>query len=198
MGNKIIFVTGGARSGKSSFALNEASRLKGKKAYIATAEALDKEMKERIEKHKKDRGNDWDTYEEPVKITSTLSNMKNNHSVVVLDCLTIWLSNILHRTQSLPTKQAGSELRTQILEAEIKKFLDTLSQFKNSSVRALGSGFCSLYIVSNEVGMGIVPDNKAAREFRDLAGLLNQKVAEAADEVYLVTAGIPVKIKNKK
>ena len=78
MSNKIIFIIGGARSGKSSFALDEASKIKGQKAYIATAEALDNEMRERIEKHKKDRGNEWNTYEEPIKISSTIRKLKIN------------------------------------------------------------------------------------------------------------------------
>ena len=196
MSSKIIFIIGGARSGKSSFALKEASTIPGKKAYIATAEALDSEMKVRIERHKKDRGNNWDTYEEPLKITNILSDIKTKYDVLVIDCLTLWLSNLLIRTENLPTGQAGTEYRLQIIETEIQIFLDALSSFKDSSVWALGSGVCSLYVVSNEVGMGIVPDNEMAREFRDMTGLLNQKIAEMADEVYAVTAGIPVKIKS--
>ncbi len=186
---KIIFVTGGARSGKSSFALNEASRTKGQKAYIATAEALDEEMNLRIEKHKRDRGNDWDTYEEPLNISDLLSKLDNRYGAVVLDCLTLWLSNILLRTQN-------TDDRTQTTKKNIKNFIKGLNQFKKSSVCVPGSEFCVLYIVSNEVGMGIVPDNELAREFRDFAGYLNQKVAELADEVYLVTSGIPLKIKG--
>lgn len=189
MRGKIIFIIGGARSGKSSFALKEASTIPGKKAYIATAEALDSEMKVRIERHKKDRGNNWDTYEEPLKIIDILSDIKTKYDVVVIDCLTLWLSNLVIRTQN-------TEIRTQIIEDNIKEFLDALSRFKDSSVWALGSGVCSLYVISNEVGMGIVPDNEMAREFRDMTGVLNQKIAEMADEVYLVTAGIPVKIKS--
>ncbi len=189
-GNKeIIFVIGGARSGKSSFALREASKVSGKKAYIATAEALDSEMKGRIEKHRKDRGDNWDTYEEPIKIGEILSEIEGRYNVIVIDCLTVWLSNLLMRHQN-------TEHRTQTMETEVKKFLDALSRFKDSSVCALGSGVCSLYVVSNEVGMGIVPENELVRKFRDHAGFLNQKIAEIADEVYLITAGIPVKIKN--
>ncbi len=171
MRNKIIFIIGGARSGKSSFALNEASKIKGQKAYIATAEALDNEMKERIERHKKGRGDEWDTYEEPLKITAVLSDIKNRYTVVVLDCLTLWLSNIMRNRLEI--------------ENEINTFVNSLEDFP-----------CHVFIVSNEVGMGIVPDNELAREFRDWAGFLNQKVAEIADEVYLVTAGIPVRIKS--
>lgn len=171
MSSKIIFIIGGARSGKSSFALKEASTIPGKKAYIATAEALDSEMKVRIERHKKDRGNNWDTYEEPLKIAEIFREIKDKYNVIVIDCLTLWLSNLIHSNKDI--------------EGEIESFCHLLSTVH-----------CSLFIVSNEVGMGIVPDNEMAREFRDMTGVLNQKIAETADEVYLVTAGIPVKIKN--
>ena len=175
---KITFIIGGARSGKSSFALNEASKVSGQKAYIATAEALDEEMKDRIEKHKAERGNDWDTFEEPIRISDVLLSLNNKNSAVLLDCLTIWLSNIL-----LKAEAAGPGCESP--EDSIHKFIDNLKQ----------SNGLKLFIVSNEVGAGIVPENKLARRFRDLAGTLNQKVAGIADEVYMVTAGIPVKIK---
>jgi adenosylcobinamide kinase/adenosylcobinamide-phosphate guanylyltransferase len=195
---KITFVIGGARSGKSSFALNSArsgkssfalntaAGIDGPKSYIATAEALDDEMAERIEKHKKDRGSEWDTYEETVDISGTLQNLNERYSVVVLDCLTLWLSNILIRSQN-------PEQRTQMAENGIKKLIDMLHELKNG--RRTTDDVPRFFIVSNEVGMGIVPENDLAREFRDLAGFLNQKIAEISDEVYMVSAGIPVKIK---
>ncbi len=186
MGDKLItFIIGGTRSGKSSFALNLANNctsakegvrggdeisLTPKKAYIATAQALDDEMKERIEKHKSVRGNDWDTFEEPIKISGVIEKIGDNYSVITLDCLTLWLSNLIHAMLNI--------------EPEIESFLSSLV-----------TRHSSLFIVSNEVGMGIVPDNELSRRFRDLSGYLNQKVAEIADEVYLVTAGIPIKIK---
>jgi adenosylcobinamide kinase/adenosylcobinamide-phosphate guanylyltransferase len=183
MSHKIIFITGGARSGKSSFALNEASKINGQMAYIATAEALDSEMKKRIEKHKKDRGDKWDTYEESLKIPDTLSDIKNKYSVVVLDCLTLWLSNLMHKSIQV--------------EDNINEFINILASLSRSNRLNRLNDFngLNLFVVSNEVGMGIVPDNEVARKFRDIAGLLNQKVAEKADEVYLVTAGIPMRIK---
>ncbi len=176
---KIVFITGGARSGKSSFALKEASVIPGQKAYIATAEALDDEMKERIDRHKKERGREWDTYEEPLDIPAVMSDIKNRYSAIVLDCLTLWLSNVLSGTGAA--------------EDSIRGFTDELCRLKKGAGgRGQGARF---FIVSNEVGMGIVPDNETARRFRDLAGLLNQGVAGIADEVYLVTAGIPLRIK---
>jgi len=170
---KVIFVTGGAKSGKSSFALSEAAKHEGQKAFIATAEALDKEMVSRIEKHKGERGEGWDTYEEPLQIAETIARLTGRYSVIVLDCLTLWLSNALHRNADI--------------EHEIENFLNILRHKKQDLY---------IYIVSNEVGTGIVPENKLAREFRDLAGIMNQKVAGVSDEVFMVVAGIPVKIKG--
>jgi adenosylcobinamide kinase/adenosylcobinamide-phosphate guanylyltransferase len=195
---KIIFIIGGARSGKSSFTLKEASIIKGKKAFIATAQAFDSEMKERIERHKKERWDDWDTFEEPVNITDVLLDIKNKYSVIVLDCLTLWLSNILHRAPRKASQRGrqSTEHRTQMIENNIQEFINELKTLKDSS--RITHYALRLFVVSNEVGMGIVPDNKMARSFRDLVGYLNQKVAEVADEVYLLTAGIPIKIKNAK
>ena len=195
MSVNITFVIGGARSGKSSFVLNEVSKLEGPRAYIATGEALDDEMQDRIRKHKEDRGPEWNTYEEPIEITKVLSDIKDKYSLVVIDCLTLWLSNVIHRAQSTEHRQQNTDNSIYIVEERIERLIETLKQLKKDSVCSLKSGICNLYIVSNELGMGIVPENAMAREFRDLTGFLNQKVAAIADEVYLVTAGIPVKIK---
>jgi adenosylcobinamide kinase/adenosylcobinamide-phosphate guanylyltransferase len=168
---RIIFVIGGAKSGKSSFALEKAGAFPGKKAYIATAQPFDDEMRERIERHQAQRGKEWDTFEEPTRMAHVLRQMGRGYSAGVIDCLTLWLSNLL----------IGSE----DLEKEVDAFLAFLK-----------NGDCpTLFIVSNEVGMGIVPDNALARRFRDRAGYLNQQVAGIADEVYLVAAGISLRIK---
>lgn len=177
---RVIFITGGARSGKSSFALKEATRFGGKKVYIATAEPLDEEMKDRIERHKKERGEDWIAIEEPLKISELIKELKGKYDMLLLDCLTLWLSNLM---------LAGKEL-----SGEIEEFITTLKDFKNPSSFSLQPS--ALFIVSNEIGMGVVPENELARRFRDLAGMTNQKVAKIADEVYLVISGIPVKIKG--
>lgn len=183
MAMKITFITGGARSGKSSFALKTASALDGQKAYLATAEALDQEMKERIFKHKMERGVTWDTLEEPVKIADTLNGMTDRYDVVVLDCLTLWLSNLVCKNMDC--------------DKEIDDFIELLKNISAISESPLRQTQNSkLFIVSNEVGMGIVPENELARRFRDFVGILNQKAAEVAHEVYLVTAGIPMKIKG--
>jgi adenosylcobinamide kinase / adenosylcobinamide-phosphate guanylyltransferase len=170
----IIFVLGGARSGKSSYALSRANELSGSKVYIATAQvyADDVEMVDRIEKHKKVRGSDWNTFEEPIRLGQTIRSVTAEHDIVIVDCLTVWLSNLLCTSKDMFT--------------EADDFLQSLRTITGSSC---------LFIVSNEVGLGIVPENALARQFRDIAGNMNQQVARIAHEVFLVTAGIPVKIK---
>ncbi len=193
MRRNIIFITGGARSGKSSFGLKLAEdglqasdfSLQPKKAYIATAQAFDEEMRQRIERHKKERGDEWHTLEEPVDIVRALNEVRE-YGVIIIDCLTMWISNLM--------------LNNLDIEKEVRRFLDAI---KSSTINItlqdnIKSSSCSsiLLIVSNEVGMGIVPEKELARRFRDLAGMLNQKVAEIADEVYFMVSGIPVKIKG--
>jgi len=173
MSKKTVFITGGARSGKSMFAEKLGSELAGKRAYLATAQALDPEMAARIDKHRKDRGTAWDTYEEPLAVAELLKKLSGRYDVVLLDCLTLWLSNVMAHSDG----DGAVTPRSEDLVKAIKDF--------NSSC----------IVVSNEVGLGIVPDNPLARKFRDFAGLLNQRVAQAADEVYFTAAGIPVKIK---
>ncbi len=166
----ITFVTGGARSGKSSFALSAASGIQGRRAYIATAQALDDEMQLRIEKHKQERSSAWDTFEEPRAISMLVREINGNYDVVLIDCLTLWLSNLMMDNADIP--------------AALDLFLAAVKDCK-----------AELFIVSNEVGMGIVPDNEMARLFRDYAGTMNRLSAEAADRVYMLCSGIPVRIK---
>jgi adenosylcobinamide kinase/adenosylcobinamide-phosphate guanylyltransferase len=173
MSKKTCFITGGARSGKSAFAERLANGFAGQRAYIATAQALDAEMAAKIEKHRKDRGVSWDTYEEPLAISELIRKLSGRYEVALLDCLTLWLSNIMAHTEG---------------DDEIALRADELTM----AVRDFG-GVC--IIVSNEVGLGIVPDNPLARKFRDLAGMLNQRIARVADEVYFTASGIPMKIK---
>ncbi len=173
MNHKVYFITGGARSGKSAYAEKLALGLPGKKAYIATAQALDAEMAAKIAKHRKDRGDSWDTYEEPLAVADLLRKLSDRYHVALLDCLTLWLSNVMAHTDG----DAAVLSRSEELVGALKNF----------------GGRC--IVVSNEVGLGIVPDNPLARKFRDLAGMLNQRVAQAADEVYFTAAGIPLKIK---
>lgn len=171
---KIVLITGGARSGKSSFALENASKSSGKKYFVATAEGYDEEMKQRIENHRKERSHHWITIEEPVNIWKVLTEIDRPDTVAILDCLTLWVSNLMKEDREAT-----------IMERSFKEFLDVLRQLKN----------LNLYIVTNDVGMGIVPENPLARIYRDMLGKLNQAVAELADEVYLMISGIALKVK---
>lgn len=171
---KIVLVLGGARSGKSYYALAEASQIKGKKAFIATAEALDDEMHIRIENHKKERGSDWDTYEEPLHIAPIINRVKGEYEVILLDCLTLWVSNIMH---------AGLDIAD-----ETGKLLSAISDYSPAP----------LYIISNEVGLGLVPESPLGREYRDNLGQINRQIAEAATDVIFMVAGIPLKVKEDK
>lgn len=173
---KIIFILGGARSGKSALALKKASRLRGKKAFIATLRPLDGEMKARVAEHKKQRGPEWDSFEEPLDVPGLLSRLKRQCNVVVLDCLTLWLTNLVMEKSDI--------------EEATGKLISALKDLRGAGV--------SVFVVSNEVGTGIVPANKMARRFRDLAGRLNAQMAELADEAYLCVAGLPLKIKNPR
>lgn len=170
---KITFITGGARSGKSNFALKTADVIGKIKAYIATAEALDDEMRERIEIHRKSRGNDWHTIEEPINLLSLFESKHSEWDIAVIDCLTLWVSNLVGKG---------------LTDEAILKMAHNVSEI-------MAKSGCSIIIVSNEVGMGIVPDNPLARRFRDIAGKVNQIMASTSNEVYWMVAGIPVQIK---
>lgn len=175
MRGRTVFITGGARSGKSGFALAAASAVLGRKGFIATATAVDEEMRERIARHRAERDDEWETFEEPLHI-SQLMEAAAVCDVIVVDCLTVWLSNVMW---------SGLDAMK-----EIEILVRTCERIRDGRRT-------QIYIVSNEVGMGIVPENEVARRFRDLAGILNQKIAAVADEVYLVTAGIPLQIKGR-
>jgi len=168
---KLIFITGGARSGKSAFAQKLANNLSKKVIYIATAQAKDKEMELRIKIHRKNRPPHWKTVEREKNITEVLSRVAEESEVILLDCLTLLISNLL---------LSG---RKDVLK-EIRRLASKIREIKTT-----------ILIVSNEVGTGIVPDNKLARRFRDITGKANQIVAQAADEVYLVVSGISMKMK---
>lgn len=170
---KIIFILGGARSGKSTYALELAKKEKKKVAFIATCQALDKEMTQRIKFHKKTRSKNWQTFEEPIDPTSLLKKIGLKFDVIVIDCLTLMISNLVLK---------GFKENT--IKGKISKMLSVLKKIRAQSI-----------IVSNEVGLGIVPQNKLARIFRDIAGRINQLVADKSDSVFFVVSGIPWRIK---
>jgi adenosylcobinamide kinase/adenosylcobinamide-phosphate guanylyltransferase len=169
----ISFITGGARSGKSAFAEGLAQGRDGKRAYIATAQALDPEMVARIEHHRKRRGSAWDTFEEPLAVAELVRKLAGRYEVLLLDCLTLWLSNVIARTD-----------RDDDVMERVRDLAAALREFGGAAIA-----------VSNEVGLGIVPENPLARRFRDLAGFMNQEIARASDEAFFLASGIPVKIK---
>jgi len=171
---KIIFITGGVRSGKSKYATTLAKNRASEVIFLATAIAKDEEMKKRIEEHKKSRPDRWRTIEETKDISSILLDIQPPCELVIIDCLTFFVSNLLLEGVNEET----------ILQ-EIKKIVDTMLQVDYTII-----------VVSNEVGGGIVPDNELGRKFRDIIGMANQIVAESAHEVYLIVSGIPVKLKG--
>ncbi|MGH6933055.1 MAG: bifunctional adenosylcobinamide kinase/adenosylcobinamide-phosphate guanylyltransferase [Dongiaceae bacterium] len=164
-------VLGGARSGKSRFAEELVADRPGHQIYLATAQAGDREMAERIRRHRERRGESWHTLEEPLELAGALLAHGRDGAIILVDCLTLWLSNLMG---------AGRDP-----ERETRTLVDALRRVTGDIV-----------LVSNEVGHGIVPDNALARAFRDHAGLLNQAVAAAADQVYFVTAGLPMALKD--
>ena len=165
----LTFILGGARSGKSRHAEALATAFPSPWAYIATAQAYDDEMRERIALHRSRRGEGWITIDAPLDLMGAIETLPD-HQPVLIDCLTLWLTNHM--------------LAEHDVEAECRRLADALS-------RPRGPWF----VVSNEVGLGIVPDNALARRFRDAAGRLNQQVAAVADGVLMMVAGLPLKVK---
>ena len=176
---KIILITGGARSGKSSFALQKAEELKGRHCFIATCPVLDKEMAERIDKHRKERSRHiWDTVEEPLSIAEVLS--RGSHDVYLVDCLTLWINNHL--------ESCGRE--------KIDCNESFIGDATERVLTAIETVAATVIFVTNEVGLGIVPSNALARRYRDLVGQCNRLVAAAAEEVVLISCGLPIYLKK--
>lgn len=165
----VILITGGARSGKSSRAESCACAFPGQPVYIATAEALDTEMEARIARHRARRGTEWIEREVPLDLMPALIASDGGGARLV-DCLTLWLSNLMHAERNW--------------ERQVTELAAALPRLRSPVV-----------LVTNEVGLGIVPDNALARSFRDAAGIMNQTIAGVADEVEFVVAGLPMKLK---
>jgi adenosylcobinamide kinase / adenosylcobinamide-phosphate guanylyltransferase len=165
----LIFITGGARSGKSLRAETRARAFPGRPVYIATAEAHDAEMAERIARHRARRAGDWIEREVPLELVAALIETDGGGARLV-DCLTLWLSNLFHSERDW--------------SREVARLAEALTRQRSPVV-----------LVSNEVGLGIVPDNALARSYRDAAGFMNQTIARVVDEVEFLVAGLPMKLK---
>ncbi|UOD34946.1 bifunctional adenosylcobinamide kinase/adenosylcobinamide-phosphate guanylyltransferase [Deferribacteraceae bacterium V6Fe1] len=164
----VTLITGGIKSGKTDFAIKLGLEYK-KRAYLATAEPFDDEMLKRINKHREDRGNLFFTIEEPINICNKLVSC-SDCEVIIIDCITTWLGNLFHYNKNI--------------NEYIEQFLTTITNLP-----------FDIIVITNEVGFGIIPSDKLTREYVDILGKLNQKIAAVADVCYLLVSGIPVKIK---
>jgi adenosylcobinamide kinase/adenosylcobinamide-phosphate guanylyltransferase len=173
--NPLTLITGPSRGGKTSLALRLAAAFPTPRAYLATAQPLDDEMVLRIRRHQEERGEDYETLEEPLELISALGRRHCRCTVVIIDCLTLWLSNLMG-------KWGDGE--------------DTILEEARGLIRFLKEFALPTLVISNEVGWGIVPENVLARRFRDLSGKINQELAAAADRVILSVAGVPLVLKS--
>jgi adenosylcobinamide kinase/adenosylcobinamide-phosphate guanylyltransferase len=195
---KFILILGGARSGKSSFAQNLAAKLGGKVLFVATGEPLDAEMASRIEEHKKRRPKNWRTLEIDIKVGQKLQGQIKDADVVLLDCITLLVSNILTKedkkllSSPLMGEDEGEGATTEAISQAEKQVMAEVEDIINCIDKHEGN----FIVVSNEVGLGLVPDNKLGRVYQDLLGKANQLLAQYASEVYFMVSGIPVKIKG--
>lgn len=177
---RVLFVTGGARSGKSAYALRRALELPRPRAYVATCPVIDAEMERRIQRHRASRDpNEWTTLEAPVALEEAL-RASAGFSVRLVDCLTLWVNNLLFDEERLD----------QPLDE------DVMAQRGRGLLAAAASLPGHVIFVTNETGMGIVPDNALSRRYRDLAGRLNQTIAAGADEAVLTVSGLPIHLKG--
>ena len=187
MKSTIILCSGGARSGKSEFAEQLALSLKGRKAYVATGQAFDDEMKDRIKKHQLRRGKEWINFEIPLNLHKNWKNIKNVSDVILIDCLTMFTSNHVFAHGDINTQEDANRIESIILE-ELRLLLQEINNSNDKTV----------IFVTNEIGLGIVPENKLARYFRDLTGRVNREVANAANKMYLTVSGVTIELKSQE
>ncbi|MBI4921204.1 MAG: bifunctional adenosylcobinamide kinase/adenosylcobinamide-phosphate guanylyltransferase [Devosia nanyangense] len=172
--NGHVLVLGGARSGKTGFAERLAMRAGQTPLYLATAQALDAEMRERVKLHQQQRHGRFATLEEPLAVPAALRAAARKHDVILVDCLTLWITNLLGANRNVA--EAVEELAAALAQIDTARII----------------------LVSNEVGLGIVPDNALARTFRDLAGSAHQRLAEICAEVHFIVAGLPMTLKGPR
>ena len=187
MKSQIILCSGGARSGKSEFAERLALATKGQKAYVATGQAFDEEMVDRIKKHQERRGKIWINFEVPLHLADEWENISQSADVILIDCLTMFTTNHMMAYGSIRGQEDANRLEQTIL-SELDILLDSIQSCENKTV----------IFVTNEIGLGIVPDNKLARYFRDIAGRVNRAVASVADKLYLTISGVTIELKSQE
>lgn len=187
MKSTIILCSGGARSGKSEFAEQLALSLKGRKAYVATGQAFDDEMKDRIKKHQLRRGKEWITFEIPLHLHESWEHIKNVSDVILIDCLTMFTSNHVFAHGDINTQEDANRIESIILK-ELRLLLQEINNSNDKTV----------IFVTNEIGLGIVPENKLARYFRDITGRVNREVASAANKIYLTISGVTIELKSQE
>ena len=187
MKSQIILCSGGARSGKSEFAERLALATKGQKAYVATGQAFDEEMVDRIKKHQERRGKIWNNLEVPLHLADEWENISQSADVILIDCLTMFTTNHMMAYGSIRGQEDANRLEQTIL-SELDILLDSIQSCENKTV----------IFVTNEIGLGIVPDNKLARYFRDIAGRVNRAVASVADKLYLTISGVTIELKSQE
>nr|WP_278471554.1 bifunctional adenosylcobinamide kinase/adenosylcobinamide-phosphate guanylyltransferase [Veillonella parvula] len=187
MKSQIILCSGGARSGKSEFAERLALATKGLKAYVATGQAFDEEMVDRIKKHQERRGKIWNNFEVPLHLADEWENISKSADVILIDCLTMFTTNHMMAYGSIRGQEDANSLEQTIL-SELDTLLDSIQSCEGKTV----------IFVTNEIGLGIVPDNKLARYFRDIAGRVNRAVASVADKLYLTISGVTIELKSQE
>ena len=185
MKSQIILCSGGARSGKSEFAERLALATKGPKAYVATGQAFDEEMVDRIKKHQERRGKIWNNFEVPLHLADEWENISQSADVILIDCLTMFTTNHMMAYGSIRGQEDANRLEQTIL-SELDTLLDSIQSCEGKTV----------IFVTNEIGLGGVSPDPVQRKFTDLQGWLNQHIASRADEVVLMVSGIPMKIKG--
>ena len=187
MKSQIILCSGGARSGKSEFAERLALSTEGRKAYVATGQAFDEEMVDRIKKHQERRGAIWTNFEVPLYLAKEWQNISQSADVILIDCLTMFTTNHMMAHGSIQGQQDANDLEEAVL-SELGSLLNLIASSDGKTV----------IFVTNEIGLGIVPDNKLARYFRDIAGRVNRTVATVADKLYLTISGVTIELKSQE
>ncbi|BEP28707.1 bifunctional adenosylcobinamide kinase/adenosylcobinamide-phosphate guanylyltransferase [Helicovermis profundi] len=187
MDNRLILVTGGARSGKSTFAEKLVNVSNNKVAYIATAIAFDEGMKDRIKKHKESRPKHWNTYELYKDIYKEIKNITKDCDTILLDCITILVTNLMFDFDQVDYEKCSRNIIDEIEKYIKDQVVKLINEIRKTNVKAV--------FVTNELGMGIVPENRLSRIYRDIAGRINQVIAQNADDVYLLVSGVEIKIK---